>query len=311
LLLQGISLWNRRSGVAIRQAIALFERAIARDAKYARAHAWLGMANNTLPFYDDTPPEPYLYRALAADDRALALDSTVTEAWASSGSALMTLGRNREAHERLQRALAMDSTFATNWGWSGINAVRRGDFEEALRRTRRAAALEPASLISRMQVGQVLNIARRYREADSVSLSVLALDSSFGIAWVQLAEALAGQGRLDEAIEIMEKRASRLEGVRPSEIGSVHAWMLAVAGRSADARAVLDRLRVRFGGRLPPVAAAAAALEELGDHEAAVALMTEAVAQHDPWLWYSRKSRYDKLRKDPRVAALLAPLESW
>ena len=62
---------------------------------------------------------------------------------------------------------------------------------------------------------------------------------------------------------------------------------------------------------MPPVAAAAAALEELGDHEAAVSLIIEAVAQHDPWLWYSRKARYDKLRKDPRVAAVLAPLENW
>ena len=170
LLLQGISLWNRRSGGAIRQAITLIERAVARDPKYARAWAWLGMVNNTLPFYDDAPPLPYLTRALAVDDSALALDSTVTEAAASAGSALMTLGRGREASERLERAIVLDSTFATNWGWSGILAVRRGAFDEALRRTRRAVELEPASLISRMQVGQVLNIARRFREADSVSL---------------------------------------------------------------------------------------------------------------------------------------------
>ena len=311
LLLQGIVLWNRRSGIAIRQAIALFEQAVVRDPRYARARAWLGMANNTLPFYDDDTTDVYLYRALAAADSALAIDSTVTEAWASSGSALMTLGRGREAEERLRRALELDSTFATNWGWSGIHAVRRGDFTEALRRTRRAAELEPASLISRMQVGQVLNIARRYREADSVSRSVIALDSSFGIAWLQRAEALAGMGSVVEAIDIVERRVSRLAGVRPSEVESVHAWLLAVAGRRDDARATLQRLRARHGGRLPPVAAAAAALEELGDHEAAVSLLTEAVSRHDPWLWYSRKSRYDKLRKDPRVAALLAPLENW
>jgi integrase len=38
---------------------------------------------------------------------------------------------------------------------------------------------------------------------------------------------------------------------------------------------------------------------------------TDAVRKHDPWLWYSRKERYDRLRADPLVAALLAPLEKW
>ena len=309
LLLQGISLWNRRSGTAIRQAIALIDSAVARDPRYARARAWLGMANNTLVFYDDDTTDIYLTRALAADDSALALDSTVTEAWASAGSALMTLGRGAEAARRLDRALALDSTFATNWGWSGILYVRRGEFDDAVRRTRHAVELEPASLISRMQVAQVLNIARRFPAADSAARSVLALDSTFGLAWVEHAEALAGMGRMKEAIDVMEQRASRVAGVRPSEVASVQAWMLAYAGRKAEARAVLQRLRAQHDGRLPPVAAAAAAIEELGDHEAAVALMTEAVAKHDPWLWYSRKFRYDKLRKDPRVATLLAPLE--
>jgi hypothetical protein len=54
------------------------------------------------------------------------------------------------------------------------------------------------------------------------------------------------------------------------------------------------------------------ALEELGDHEAAITLLGEAVATHDTWLLqYTRGERYDKLRKDPRGAALLAKSEAW
>src|SRR3990172_11803294 len=37
LVLQGVVLWHRRTGPAIRQAIALFEQAAARDPGYARA----------------------------------------------------------------------------------------------------------------------------------------------------------------------------------------------------------------------------------------------------------------------------------
>jgi serine/threonine-protein kinase len=311
LVLQGVVLWHRRTGPAIRQAIALFEQAAARDPGYARAQAWIGVGSNTLTFYGDEPTDPLIARALAADDRALAIDSTIGEAHASAGSALMVLGRNREAEARLGRALALDSSLATSWGWYGILAIRRGDYAEARRRIGRAIELEPASLISRVQVAQVMIIERRYAEADSAARSVIALDSSFTMAWLQRAEALAGLGRMDEAIDIMERRVVGLAGVRPSEVEGVYAWLLARGGRTTDARSVLQRLSAAHGGRLPPVGVVAAALEVLGDHEAAVALLDEAVRQHDPWLWYSRKERYDRLRADSRVAALLAPLEAW
>ena len=52
-------------------------------------------------------------------------------------------------------------------------------------------------------------------------------------------------------------------------------------------------------------------LEELGDHEAAVSLLAEAIARRDSWLvTFSRSPRYDQLRKDPRAAAMLARLET-
>jgi serine/threonine-protein kinase len=309
LLLQGIVLWNRRSEQFLRQAVGLFEQAVARDPAYARAEAWLALGNNTLAWYTDDETDPYLTRALDAADRALKMDSTLAEAHASAGAALWTMGRDRESADRFRRAIALDSTLAMSWGWSGMLSGRR-DLAEALRRTRRAVDAEPASLISRTQVSQVLNVARRFPEADSVARSVLALDSSFGLAWLQRAEALAGMGRLAEAIEIMEKRVLTVAGVRRAELESIHAWLLAVAERDVDARAVLERLRVRSGGRLPPIAAAAAALESLGDREAAVALLAEAVARHDPWLWSSRGIRNDELRKDPRAAALFARLEA-
>ena len=56
----------------------------------------------------------------------------------------------------------------------------------------------------------------------------------------------------------------------------------------------------------------ATALAELGDQDAAIALLGEAVASHDAWLLqYTRGERYDKLRQDPRGAAVLAKAEAW
>jgi hypothetical protein len=89
------------------------------------------------------------------------------------------------------------------------------------------------------------------------------------------------------------------------------AYGYALAGRARESRAVLETMRARSGGRIPATGATAAALEELGDHAAAVALLEEAIVRHDSWLaTFSRWPRYDRLRKDPRVAALLAKLET-
>jgi 2-C-methyl-D-erythritol 4-phosphate cytidylyltransferase len=68
-------------------------------------------------------------------------------------------------------------------------------------------------------------------------------------------------------------------------------------------------MRAQSGGQIPATGANAAALEELGDHEAAVALLGHAIARHDVWLvQFPQAPRYDRLRKDPRVAAMLARL---
>jgi hypothetical protein len=87
------------------------------------------------------------------------------------------------------------------------------------------------------------------------------------------------------------------------------AYAYAQAGRAREAHTVLAAVRAESGGRLPATGAYAVALEELGDHEAAVALLTEAIARHDVWVvQFPRSRRFDKLRKDPRVAAMLDKL---
>lgn len=87
------------------------------------------------------------------------------------------------------------------------------------------------------------------------------------------------------------------------------AYAYARAGRAREARALLETMRAQSGGRVPATGANAAALEELGDHDAAVALLAEAVDRHDVWLvQFPRAPRYDRLRKDPRAAAMLTRL---
>ena len=309
-LLQGIVLWNRRTAPAIRQAISLFEQAAARDPKYARANAWLALGYAALTFYVDDETDVLLDRATAAADRAIAIDSTIGEAYTASAMALTMRWQNREADARFRQALARDSTLATSWFWHGLLALHQGKFAEAQRRMIRARDLEPASLVIRSGLIQNMLAQGQYADADTASDHLIALDSTFGLAWQVRTEAVLGLGRADEAIRDYERRLLQQPGMRPYEQQGRYAWTLVVAGRTEQARKVIEQLRSTNGGKLPPVAIVAATLERLGDLDRALQVLADAIARHDPWLiQHSHELRFDRLRKDPRGKALMLKLD--
>ncbi|MDX2056612.1 MAG: FlgO family outer membrane protein [Gemmatimonadales bacterium] len=311
LFLQGQVLFNRRGGGALQQAIVLFQRAAARDPKYARAQASLAMALAVLPAYvQDSSPE-ILASAVAAANRAIAMDSTIPESYAALGYGYSILGELRRADESFRRALALDSTLATTWGWYGLLAGRLGDYAAAHDRIARGAALEPAALISRLWEAQTLAQERRFAEADSVASMTIAADSAFMLAWEWRANALLGMGDPARAIALLERQIARSPGNRVTEALGLLAYAFAIAGRPTDARAMIDSVRARSGGRTPALGVLAAALAELGDLEAAVTLLGRAIDRHDVWVvQFPLLARYDRLRRDPRAAAMLARLRT-
>jgi eukaryotic-like serine/threonine-protein kinase len=306
LFLQGLVLFNRRGARSLQQAVALFQRAAARDPKYARAQAGLAMALAVLPAYVQDSTTPLVTSAVTAAQRAIAIDSTIPESYAGLGYAYSLLGELRQADASFRRAVALDSTVASTWGWYGLLANRLGDYRAAHDRIARGRALEPASLIARIWEAQVLHMERRFGAADSLAGATMALDSTFMLAWTWRANPLLSMGRTGEAVALLERQVALLPAGRPEEAHGMLAYAYARAGRAADARALLKTMRAGPDGKLPASGTTAAALEELGDHDAAMALLEEAIARHDVWLvQFPRAERYDKLRRAPRAAAML------
>jgi serine/threonine-protein kinase len=312
LFLQGQVLFGRRTAQTLQQSISLFRQAIGRDAKYARAQAALAMALAVTPSYVQGNAEEAEAKATAAARRAIALDPTIAESYTAIGYANLLLDDNHGADREFQKAIALDSSVATTWGWYGLLASNLGQFAEAHRRIGRARELEPASLIARTWDAQAYVNERRYDPADSLATTTIAMDSTFALMWTVKAEVLVLRGRALEAVAILERRVAELPPHRPTETHGLLTYAYARAGMTDKARALLASQRADAGGQLPTTGLLACALEELGDHEAAIALLGEAVATHDAWLLqYGRGERYDKLRKDPRATALLAKTMAW
>ncbi len=312
LYLQGLAMFGRRTSRTVNQAIDLFQRAVARDPRFARAQASLALATASLPYYEPGTTRAIFPRVMAAAQEAIALDSTVAEAWGAIAAAQMNIYVNREADANYRRAQALDSSVAILWGWHALNLMHMGRLDEARERVTRAQAAEPASLIARTWGAQLLLTERRYAEADSATRMILGMDSTFALAWDARGEVLSYLARHDEAIAALERNLSQLPADRVHETEGILAYVYARAGRANEARRVIDRLRAKGGGQLPASGVLAAAMDQLGDRPAALEQLERAVRQPDAWLqMYNRSARYDALRRDPRGNAALASIETW
>ncbi len=309
LFLQGQVLFNRRGAPNLRQAIALFQRAVAKDPRYARAQASLAMALAVLPAYVADSTTEILRSAVGAAERAIAMDSLIPESYAALGYGYSLLGELGRAELNFRRALALDSTVATTWGWYGLLSGRLGRYRDAEAQVKRGRELEPASMIAYIWEAQILYHQRRFAEAESVASETMAMDSTFMLAWTWKANALLQLGETARAVELLERQVALLPAGRTEESHALLAYAYAFAGRGREARETIAAIRARSGGRLPAIGALAAAMDELGEHEAAVTLLGQAIARHDTWVvQFPGSARFDRMRKDPRVTAMLDQL---
>ena len=85
-------------------------------------------------------------------------------------------------------------------------------------------------------------------------------------------------------------------------------WALATAGRTDEARALLEELRARPAAA-PTVVSEAWLLGALGEIDAAFEVLARAEDEYQAFLYFTGFPGFDPLRADPRFAALLSRLE--
>ena len=309
LYLQGLYLWNRRTGPAIRSAVGLFEQAVKRDPNYGRAHAGIALAYIVLPYYDDANSDSLAAIGAAAAARALAIDSTLAEAWAASAFASAYHWKNADAERDFARAIGLDSTFATAHFWHGLLMSHIGRLADARREVARARELEPASLVI-MSGGANVEMGPRGNIAEGIRIvrAALALDSTFAVGRSAFGAVLIAAGQNDEAIATLRAMPAS-SGLRTSQVRSTLALAYVRAGRAADARRVIAELRDR-DRNLPPTGLLAAVLFELGDRAQAITVLRSAVERHDPWMLnYGASTLFSGLRSDPEARKILESTE--
>ena len=271
------------------------------------APPYVGMANyyTSLPFYSDVPPAVVLPKARAALVHALQLDESLAEAHAVNAYIRAYYEWDwRAAEPEFRRALELRPNYADAYfSYSRFLASRRR-FDEAIAQLGHALELDPLSLSLQTNRSLLDYFAGRYDKAKQGLMEVLKSDSTDRLSRWGLALVAEQQGRVDEAIAILE----RLGGTSLNTKSSLgHAYGL--AGRARQARNVLRVLQTAAERSYVPSYFFALVHAGLGERDQALRYLEKAYEERSTVLAYVQiDPRLASLRAEPRFVALVRRL---
>jgi TolB-like protein/Flp pilus assembly protein TadD len=225
------------------RAQELLQRAIARDANYAHAHALLGWVYITM-FNLDTrrPIGEFTDRALAAGTRAIALDDE--DPW---GHLVVGLGHARRrrpelAIRHLSKSIELSPSFALGHAGLGYALAVGGEPERGLKSLEQAHRYSPRDPFLAIYAPIVRYMAlfalQRYEETISVCRAAAALHPNHAGAWRLMTVSLGLLGRIEEAREALAHTLT----MQP-DLSSAHVTNDTVYADPADRARFLEGLR--------------------------------------------------------------------
>lgn len=242
---------------------------------------------------------------MAAARKAVALDETLPEAHLSLASASSLLHDHDEQERQLARALELNPNLAAAMVGRISRLVMSQQYNEAERLYQQVHALDPMSSTPGNTYGVHLGIMRQYDRSIAVLRETTARfpDDPAGHAFLGMIYAFSG--RHAEALASIERAGP----ARNPAFATWKAFILARAGREAEARAIAARLEAGGMARYVPAYYRALLHCELGDREETLALLEQSAHDNDWQLRYLRSDpSFDAMRSDPRFFALLKKL---
>ncbi|MGH8238527.1 MAG: winged helix-turn-helix domain-containing tetratricopeptide repeat protein, partial [Steroidobacteraceae bacterium] len=229
---------QRRDMNGLPAAVEKFEAALVLDPGYVQAWGALSRTLAAQAAFGTKPPSAVLPRAKQAALRAVELDPSSGEAQAAFAHVLNVYERQfKQAAEHYSLAKRLSPEVPEVFLLSSMNEAQLGHVERSLAEARHALEMEPASLLLRANLGMLLYFARSYDDAEVQLERVVELLPTFDHAQNFLGRTLLAKGDIDGARLHFAARSN----VSPGSYANP-GWTDALAGRTAQARAEIDRL---------------------------------------------------------------------
>ena len=305
LYLRGRYEWNKRTQKGVVRAIEYFEQAIAADPKYALAYTGLADSYALHVDYRNIPASEGFERAKTYARKALELDETVAEAHASLAWSLFVYDWDWPGADReFRRAIALDPGYATAHQWYAFLLASQARMDESLVEGHTALELDPASVSIRRTLAWNYYYARRYDQVRHHASRAITMNPTQEESHRMLGLALALEGHFDEAVRVL-REAAGLPGAGAYAAANL-GYVLALAGRRAEAEAILDELRERAQREYVTPVAFSTLYIGLGETDLALEWLERSYAERRGWLAYLKVSPiFDPLRGQPRFQTLV------
>jgi serine/threonine-protein kinase len=306
LYLRGRSFFRSGHAEASRQAITLWEQAVARDPGFAAAHAALAWTFAMMPIVTDLPARDFAPRARTHARRALELDERLAEAHAAMANVAYAADLDvPAAGAHVRRALELDPGSVEAHLFHAVWLKGQRHFARAEAHARRAVEIDPLMPNAHFVLAWVHQASGRPAEALPRLTTVTESTPGWAFPREMLVLTHVALGRLDEALA---------ECRRALEVGSrreraLLAYVHALRGERAEAQAILEALQTPAERPHAPPCQMAYAYAALGDPDAAIGWIERAFDERDPHVnGLGDHLPYDPLRADPRFRALLSRL---
>ena len=230
---------NRRlappSDNAEQQALTFFEQAVAVDPEYTLPYLGIAAAVVCLANMGFAPPVQLLPKARAALDMALRLDPASPGAHAARATILARYEWDWQAAEQeyLTAIQLAPGLARTHHEYATEFLAMNGRFDQAYAEWRRARELDPYSPAIAYGYPWILLFHRRFVESEREFRRLLDCGEVYESERIGIALALMGQGKYLECLNEFSRIAACFP--RPASM-ALHAWMLALAGKSSEAR---------------------------------------------------------------------------
>jgi len=303
--IKGRFFWNQRSRESLLRAADFFEESVRIAPRFALAYSGLADTYNLLAHYGFRDPDECYSKAKTAARKAVELDPSAAEPYASLALVSMSYERDwKAAEDGFRKSIRLDPGYSTSHHWLALCLIGQGRTEEAISEAERARELDPVSLTPNTFLAQCLLLARRYDQAERKCLETLELYPDSPALRLILTESYWRQGKTKEALaEIGKVIKSKSE-----EREQLAITRALIAGDRARAASLFQAyLNSSNKAAAPMFCAQTHAL--LGEYDAAFQCLEEAYEARDSSLLIVKVDpAFDGLRQDPRFARLTARL---
>jgi DNA-binding winged helix-turn-helix (wHTH) protein/tetratricopeptide (TPR) repeat protein len=280
--LKGRFYWNKRTPDDLTRALDYFTQAIVHDPGYAKAYVGLADCYNLLREYTLMPASEAYPRALAAAKEAAELDENSSEAHASLAFASFYGTWNGATAEReFRRAIELDPKNAIAHHWYATYLMTLGHYPEALVEIDRARALDPSSAAILADKGDILLSAGKAEEAIGLLRQMEATDPNFISPHRYLKVAYFDRGDNANFIAEARQEAMLLKDPVGLAVASAAQQGLATGGRNGMLRSMQAAEKKFYEQGKFSAFALAETSARLGDQQAALTYLREAVEKHE------------------------------